>query len=174
MIGNPNWLSAHNFDVAVMGISKVVDEFHRIGTTVDKSDPVQASTSVPDGNTLLNMFGEWLFEACTKPAPEFEDGKYRAYAILCGIFSQPQRRNPFLRTYLERFYTALSEGLKGDSYSLTSIILNSSDLLALPLDGLRIIVPDLVISLRRVLPRLEWGYRLPPTVQIDDLRRSAL
>lgn len=39
----------------------------------------------------------------------YAQGKAEALGILCRIFCTPQRRHPFLRTYLERFYTAIKE-----------------------------------------------------------------
>ncbi|RKO93932.1 hypothetical protein BDK51DRAFT_11033, partial [Blyttiomyces helicus] len=163
MIGNPNDLRAANFEVAIHGISTVVDVWHTEGATAPKT---------PDGNTLLHMFGGWLFEAGAKKEPEFEEGKSEALGILCQIFCQPQRRQKFLRTYLERFYTALIEGLHSDTLSLTSIIMNGGDLFARELEGLRMLLPDFVAALRRVLPRLEPSFHTH--VAAHDLRRGAM
>ena len=127
---------------------------------------------MPNGNTLLHIFGSWLFQATTHSHPDYSFGTSESLGILCRIFSQPQRRQPFLRTYLERFYTALREGFRGDSASVTAIVMNSSLLFAMELEGLRSIIPDVIQGLRRVLPRLQKGWVSIPSP--EELRRGAV
>ncbi|KAJ3153889.1 hypothetical protein HDU89_008754 [Geranomyces variabilis] len=163
ILGNPNTLPAPNFELAIQGIGRVIHVWHTIGAD---DGPIQHDApSVPDGNTLLHMFGAWLFEATTQVPLEYADGKAAALGILCRIFCQPQRRSPFQATYLERFYTALKEGLRSDPESLTAILMNSCSLFTQPLHGLRILVPDFVIALKRVL-----NSGIPTTA---ELRRCA-
>ncbi|KAI8809231.1 hypothetical protein BJ742DRAFT_677009, partial [Cladochytrium replicatum] len=166
MIGNPNTLSPRNFEVAIVGISKIVETLHQIGA---QQEP--PSATIPDGNTILHMFGAWLFEATTMKSPEYDEGKSQAYGVLCRIFCQPQRRVKFLRTYLERFYYSVSDGLKGDSQSLTAIIMNSTNLFCSELEGLRTLAADYVLGLRRVLPHSRG---LRNKVNVEELRRAAL
>ncbi|KAI8817858.1 uncharacterized protein EV422DRAFT_570333 [Fimicolochytrium jonesii] len=151
LIGDPNALLAANFEVAVKGIGAVVHVWHRIGGDEEPAD--RHTPGVPDGSTLLHMFGTWLFEATTKTGSDYSAGRAEALGILCRIFCQPQRRRRFERTYLERFYTAVKEGLRNDTRAITSILLNSGTLFARDLSGSRILVPDFVIALRRILPR---------------------
>ncbi|KAI9347302.1 hypothetical protein BDR26DRAFT_855004 [Obelidium mucronatum] len=67
IIGNINAIEApENFYVAVKGISRVVDSFLLVGTRREFHPEVTA----PDGNTLLHMFGPWLFEAVTRKSPD--------------------------------------------------------------------------------------------------------
>ncbi|KAJ3024755.1 UNVERIFIED_CONTAM: hypothetical protein HDU68_007809 [Siphonaria sp. JEL0065] len=67
IIGNVNNIeSSENFYVAIKGISRVVDSFLLVGTRREFHPDVNA----PDGNTLLHMFGPWLFEAVTRKSPE--------------------------------------------------------------------------------------------------------
>ncbi|KAJ3222057.1 hypothetical protein HK099_002758 [Clydaea vesicula] len=170
-------LSPGNFLHAVLGVGKVVEAFHSIESSfsnqkLTESEKSSAAT-IPDGNTILHMFGAWLFDATTK-SNEFEQGIAEAYGILCRIFCHQQRRAPFQKTYLERFYTAISEGLKGNSYSVTTIFINCSSIFSVGLEGVRILMPNFVfVGLRRVLPNLQQGFRVFPSVTLDDLRKSA-
>ena len=59
MIPNPVKMDSQNFQCAITGISRLVDElvlFGRKSSSDMKESPV-------NGNTILNMFSEWLFEA---------------------------------------------------------------------------------------------------------------
>ncbi|KAJ3218180.1 hypothetical protein HDU67_006442 [Dinochytrium kinnereticum] len=169
IIGNVNAVdSPQNFEVAILGLARIVDAYHSIGSTTERNS---SSASPPDGNTILDMFGDWLFEAILRPSPKYEDGVSQAYAILCSIFTKPQTRNPFSRSHLERFYTSLKSGLKSDSQSLTSIIMNSESLFTLDLEGIRVLVPHFVIGLKRILPKLEKDFIL--NFPVDELRRAA-
>ncbi|KAJ3248449.1 hypothetical protein HDU78_000611 [Chytriomyces hyalinus] len=171
IIGNVNSIeSPEIFHVAIKGIAKVVDAFHAVG--IDSG--AESDSNSPEGNTLLHMFGAWLFEAVTRKSPEYEDGISEAYAILCRIFCQRQRRKQFLQTYLARFYSALSVGLRtGHPQTLTSIILNCEHFFGMDLQGSRVLVYDFAIGVRRVLPAIEdkdWG----STYGLDELRRGTL
>ncbi|KND00537.1 uncharacterized protein SPPG_09225 [Spizellomyces punctatus DAOM BR117] len=169
LIGNPNALRAANFEVAIKGIARVVHVWHSIGIDADPLDGTVST--IPDGNTLLHMLGGWLFEAAPKMGPEYAEGKAEALGILCRIFCQPQRRRKFLRTYLERFYTALKDGLRSDAPSLTAIMLNTGELFVRDLEGVRLLAPDFVIALRRILPTLPPVFNAK--VDPEDLRRAA-
>jgi len=83
-----------------------------------------------------------------------------------------------LPVYLARFYLALQNGLavgpdKVVSESLASILLNSSSLLRLDLDGVNVLGPSLVSALEVVLPERE--VKLSASyINKADLRRSAI
>ncbi|KAJ3171864.1 hypothetical protein HK101_011215 [Irineochytrium annulatum] len=174
IIGNVNAIeAAQNFEVAMTGVSRVVDAFHSIGMTMSNDIAKLTRASVPDGNTLLNMFGGWLFEATSRPTPDYGDGVSKALSILCRIFCLRQRRAKFLRTYLDRFYATLAGALRrGPASSLTAILMSSETLFVSDLEGARILVPDVIVGIRRVLPRLEREFIL--NVSLEELRRASL
>lgn len=97
------------------------------------------------------MFGNWLFGVVAIKDGGYESGKAVAMESLCKIFSYPQRRNPFTRTYLERFYAVLIEGLRSDIHTLASILSFGENLAIMQLEGIKVIFPDLLIALRRIL-----------------------
>ncbi|OZJ03418.1 hypothetical protein BZG36_03602 [Bifiguratus adelaidae] len=163
MIPNPCTLPPSNFFLALQGIGR------------DQKGPLP---SPPDGNTILHMFGEWLFEATysTNRSPQDQEaqlGRAEAFGILCRIFSQTQTRNAFLRTYIERFYVALAVGLRSDS-CLPTILANSTKLFAVNLEGIRMLLPDFVVGVKMVLPRLATDMRLSPGISLESLRLSAM
>ncbi|KAI8996097.1 hypothetical protein BC832DRAFT_567895 [Gaertneriomyces semiglobifer] len=169
MLGDPNTLPPANFEVAIMGVSRIVQEWHMVGYDAEPLDEI--ACGVPDGNTILYMFGGWLFESALKVGPEYAVGKAEALGVLCRIFSQPQRRKSFAGVYLEQYYAAVRLGLTDDNHVLTSIIMNSGELFTRELDGLRVLIPDFIFALRKVLPVLKTG--VISFVDPDELRRGA-
>ncbi|KAL1920037.1 uncharacterized protein VTP21DRAFT_1183 [Calcarisporiella thermophila] len=166
----------NNFSLAILGISQLVDAFHAIGHNGSSGSVGgrKNKATVPDGNTILDMFGDWLFNACTMPCNEnTREGIAEAYGCLCRIFSRPQHRQPFHREYLERFYSILIPGLRLD-VALPTILTNTSDLFATELAGVRMLVPDFVVGLKHVLPRLAPKFQCSPRINLDDLHLAAL
>ncbi|KAM3589848.1 hypothetical protein VKS41_000701 [Umbelopsis sp. WA50703] len=172
LIPNPWQLSPGNFALAIMGVGKIVEAFHSVG---QPSTPVAESLSPPDGNTLLHIFGGWLFDACFSApqlSTEYQQGRAEAYGILCRIFSKPQRREPFLRLYIERFYAALAIGLRSET-CLPTILTNSTELFATDLEGVRLMVPDFVVGIKSILPSIQPEFR-NVVVSVDELRLAAI
>lgn len=168
LIGKPDNLSPQIFFRSVLGIEKLVQIFHSIGHSSQDGGIIERH--FPDGNTILHLFGSWLFDAVSRDSSECAEGRAQAFGILCRIFSRPQRRSPFLATYLYQFYSAVIEGLKGDLLSLVFIIVNCEDIFALGLPGVRILIAPLVSALRRIIPNLEKQLRV--SLNMDDLRRA--
>jgi hypothetical protein len=162
-------LTPSNLLLAIQGIGKVVGSFHAV--TRRPSTIQDPQSGIPDGNTILHMFGAWLFG--TTKMKGYALAKAEAFGILCRIFCAPQRGTRFKQAYLEAFYGAVSEGLKGDSYSVTTIILNSPYLFSLELEGVRILMPHFVCGVRKVLPVLQSKFVIYPSVTLDALRLSA-
>ncbi|KAI8096897.1 uncharacterized protein BX664DRAFT_275281 [Halteromyces radiatus] len=138
-------------------------------------DAIWTDNEPPDGNTILNMFGSMLFDACAL-ASEIEDyerqcGCAEAIGTLCKVFCRPQRRNEFQRTYLERFYAALSLGLKSD-ICLPTILLSGTELFATDLKGIRMLVPDFIAATKMVVPKLKIDVR--SHISTEVLRLAAL
>ncbi|KAI8881367.1 hypothetical protein K501DRAFT_295902 [Backusella circina FSU 941] len=169
LIPNPLLLSPHNFTITMLGISNCVDALIR--PNQDTSTVPTSSLEYPDGNTLLHMFGNVLFDVCASGSYSQEKGFSESFAVLIRIFSTPQKRVPFLPCYIERFYAVLVVGLKTDT-CLPTIIMTSTQLFATNLMGIRMLVSDYVIGLRRILPKLKFEYKGP--IYIDNLRLAAI
>lgn len=165
---HPLQLPPLNFTLAMLGIGQLVDTFNTVG------DTASAIIEPPAGNTILHMFGTYLFDACaTAPQADIDSqrGCAEAFGTVCKIFSRPQRLQPFLRTYVERFYAALTVGLKSDA-CLPTILINSTELFAADLEGVRMLVPDFISAIKMVLPKLQIVCK--DFVAVDDLRLAAI
>lgn len=170
LIPHPLQLPSSNFSLTILGIGNLID-------TLNSTDSVQPElnfTAIPDGNTILHMFGTYLFDAASRSTSadqESQCGCAESFATLCKIFSKPQKRQPFLRTYVERFYAALIVGLKSEA-CLPTILLSCTELFATDLEGVRMLVPDFISAIKMVLPKLRFDCKT--NVSIDNLRLAAI
>jgi hypothetical protein len=103
------------------------------------------------GNTVLEVYGEWLFDAATTLKMGYEEGRAIAVGTLCRIFCMPQSKR-FSRENLQRFYQALRVGLKSDFLALYEVILNGYTLFEMELEGIGLNIPEFIFSLYRILP----------------------
>ncbi|KAL7323770.1 hypothetical protein PS15p_210376 [Mucor circinelloides] len=174
LIPHPLQLPPNNFTLAMLGIGNLVDTLNSSISGVDIVNHESSPARNPDGNTLLHMLGTYLFDAASKAIEADADsqrGCAEAFATLCKIFSKPQKREPFLRTYIERFYAALQVGLKSEA-CLPTILLSCTELFATDLEGVRMLVPDFISAIKMVLPKLRFECRT--NVSIDNLRLAAI
>ncbi|EPB83117.1 hypothetical protein HMPREF1544_10155 [Mucor circinelloides 1006PhL] len=174
LIPHPLQLPPNNFTLAMLGIGNLVDTLNSSISGVDIVNHESSPARNPDGNTLLHMLGTYLFDAASKAIEADADsqrGCAEAYATLCKIFCKPQKREPFLRTYIERFYAALQVGLKSEA-CLPTILLSCTELFATDLEGVRMLVPDFISAIKMVLPKLRFECRT--NVSIDNLRLAAI
>lgn len=172
LIPHPLQLPSNNFTLAMLGIGNLIDTLNST-TAADSVENIQ-SESAPDGNTILHMFGTSLFDATSRSTTadlDSQRGCAEAFATLCKIFVKPQKCQPFLRTYIERFYAALTVGLKSDS-CLPTILLSCTELFATDLEGVRMLVPEFIAAIKMVLPKLRFECKT--NVSIDNLRLAAI
>ncbi|KAI7897175.1 uncharacterized protein EV154DRAFT_364 [Mucor mucedo] len=170
LIPHPLQLPPSNFSLAMLGVGNLIDTLNATENIQPEINP----TEYPDGNTILHMFSTYLFDAASQSAnadQESQCGCAESLATLCKIFSKPQRRQPFLRTYVERFYAALTVGLKSES-CLPTILLSCTELFATDLEGVRMLVPDFISAIRMVLPKMRFDCKT--NVSIDNLRLAAI
>lgn len=108
---------------------------------------------------------------------KYESGKAEAIGALCRVFCAKKTGEEILPVYLARFYLALQQGLKISpnrecGETLVSILLNSSDLFRLDLDGVQILIPSVISALEIVLP--EKDLKLKSVVSKIELRRASI
>ncbi|KAI8067251.1 hypothetical protein BDF21DRAFT_111951 [Thamnidium elegans] len=171
LIPHPLQLPSSNFTLAMFGIGHLIDAFN-LTAPPDASDNLQNTN--PDGNTLLHMFGTYLFDAASKSCTTDTESQYgcaESFATICKIFCKPQKRQQFLKTYIERFYACLTIGLKSES-CLPTILLSCTELFATDLEGVRMLVPDFIAAIKMVLPKLRFECKT--NVSIDNLRLAAI
>ncbi|XP_036328029.1 ral GTPase-activating protein subunit beta isoform X4 [Rhagoletis pomonella] len=184
----------------------------------------------PKCNSILHLFGEWLFEAAhiggeawllntKKQATEaskrpssmimenrkgsislsqpnslndpsslppsltidkYESGRAEAIGTLCKIFCAKKTGEEILPVYLARFYMALQQCLKITEAkecdeTLASILLNSSDLFRLDLNGVQVLLPGFISALEIVLPDKDLKIKTQAMLfNKTELRRASI
>ncbi|XP_067623765.1 ral GTPase-activating protein subunit beta isoform X7 [Eurosta solidaginis] len=184
----------------------------------------------PKCNSILHLFGEWLFEAAhiggdawmlntKKQATEaskrpssmimenrkgsislsqpnslndpnslppsltidkYESGRAEAIGTLCKIFCAKKTGEEILPVYLARFYMALQQCLKITESkecdeTLASILLNSSDLFRLDLNGVQVLLPGFISALEIVLPDKDLKIKTQAMLfNKTELRRASI
>jgi hypothetical protein len=169
LMSNPLLLSPQNFNLTMLGVSSCVDALIR--PNQDTTTVATNALDYPDGNTLLHMFGQLLFDVCANCSNSHERGFSESFVALIRIFSSQQKRQSFLPCYIERFYAVLMIGLKTET-CLPTIIMASTQLFTTNLEGVRMLVSDYVVGIRRILPKLEFSYK--GHVDLDNLRLAAI
>ncbi|KAF9160777.1 hypothetical protein DFQ26_005190 [Actinomortierella ambigua] len=211
---NPARLPPANCLIAVNGIGRLVETFLAVGRNASVENPPpnhhqnhgqqqhqqhqhqqhqQQVATPPDGNTLMHMYGAWLFDiAAISSSPSthhiiapyavhetYHEAQASAFGVLSRIFSRPQPADrPFLRIYTERFYDALSKGLRSEA-CLPTILAHSAELFTSDLAGVRMMVPDFVVGIRMAMGgrvRVLGSYKSPEKQKqtLEDLYLAAL
>ncbi|KAG0235098.1 glycosyl transferase [Actinomortierella wolfii] len=194
LLMNPARLPPGNCLIAVNGIGRLVETFLSVGRNVAVDDyHDHRPVTPPDGNTLMHMYGSWLFDiSAISSSPSthhiiapyavhetYHEAQASAFGVLCRIFSRPQPTDrPFLRIYTERFYDALSKGLRNET-CLPTILAHSAELFTSDLAGVRMMVPDFVVGIRMAMSgrvRVLGSYKSPEKQKqtLEDLYLAAL
>ncbi|XP_017094711.2 ral GTPase-activating protein subunit beta isoform X7 [Drosophila bipectinata] len=111
---------------------------------------------------------------------KYESGRAEAIGTLCKIFCAKKTGEEILPVYLARFYMALQQCLKITESrecdeTLASILLHSSDLFRLDLDGINVLLPGFIAALEIVLPDKDLKLKTQSlTFNRTELRRSAI
>jgi hypothetical protein len=75
--------------------------------------------------------------------------------------------------YIERFYWVLQLGLQADFLSLSAILMNSGRLFVAKLEGFRMLTPNYIQSMYRILPRNNFGSdALAQGADFEKLRKA--
>uniref|UniRef100_A0A7N6B8Q5 Rap-GAP domain-containing protein n=1 Tax=Anabas testudineus TaxID=64144 RepID=A0A7N6B8Q5_ANATE len=148
-------------------------------------------------DSLLHLFGSWLFDAALinrdsgKPgklyssesdvpviSERWASGQAEACGTLCRIFSCKKTSEDVLPVYLSRFYQALLQGLQVWEGAclpvLASILLNSTCLFCCDLTGINLLLPSFVSALEIVLLDSRELLRFKGFVSLVDLRRASI
>lgn len=157
MLGNPNHLLDPEVHlVAFQGIQNITRHIAYIGADppLKKMKQIREDWRLcyaPDGNTILDFFGPWLFEAATRDAPAFNEGRAVAFAALCRIYCRKGGR-PMSHRNLSLFYHALQIGLKdSDIIILSAILLNCCNIFSYELEGSHILIPVCMETCEKIL-----------------------
>lgn len=168
LIASPSELPANGALRAVYGIERMMGVFYSVGITLDHG--TAAENQFPDGNTLLAVYGRWLFEAAALQGPDQVECAAYATGILCRLFSKPQHRVPFHSGYLHQFYRTISTALANPNLLMVVfVVVNAEELLAARLPGVRVLAMPFLAAIRRIVPQCEPAAL---NVRMEDLRRA--
>ncbi|GAM19009.1 hypothetical protein SAMD00019534_021840 [Acytostelium subglobosum LB1] len=152
-IGNPNAIKNPTiFATAIGGIYQLVSMFLAV---------------TQDGNSILAIFGSWLFEAIKVIRFGYDEGISLATEILSHIFLTCSPKITFDPIYLASFYSCISEVLWCDGKILYAGVIHTKSLLSSEIPGCRILVPAYIRALGRILT-------IVPGSNSEPLRRSAV
>lgn len=178
LIGPAYSLSPAVFYRAVLGMDRIVNVFLTISSDEVEECKGQsgkakiAKKKMPGTNTIMHIYGRWLFNAANRKSPDCVEGRAQAYAVLCRIIVRAQiggNAGPINHIYLHQLYSALVDGLSGDPLSLVLIILNCEHIFSLGLPSVRILIPAFADAVRRITPAMESSLRI--NIDLIDLRR---
>ncbi|XP_068172385.1 ral GTPase-activating protein subunit beta-like isoform X2 [Antennarius striatus] len=133
-------------------------------------------------DSLLHLFGSWLFDAALihkqSGLPDrWAAGRAEACGTLCRIFTCKKTAEEILSVYLSRFYVTLLQGLQVSPEAcppvLASILLNSTCLFCCDLRGVVMLLPPFLSALENVLLDREL-LRFKCYANLVDLRRSSI
>ncbi|KAL3276294.1 hypothetical protein HHI36_024193 [Cryptolaemus montrouzieri] len=146
-----------------------------------ESSKRMSSMIIDKKNSLSYSQSSSLSEIASLPPSitidKFEAGRAEALGTLCRIICAKKTGEEILPIYLARFYMAIQMGLrippnKECSETMVAILINSSDLFRLDLNGVRMLLPVFISALEIVLP--EKDLKLTSNVSKVELRRACI
>eukprot|EP01094_Clydonella_sp_ATCC50884_P020502 TRINITY_DN4270_c0_g1_i1.p1 TRINITY_DN4270_c0_g1~~TRINITY_DN4270_c0_g1_i1.p1 ORF type:complete len:1309 (-),score=500.74 TRINITY_DN4270_c0_g1_i1:354-4280(-) len=171
ILGNPNETVQDPaiFLAFMNGVEMLVNQYLKIGMSTKRKSK---RNKAPDGNTILHVFGKWLFESILLPGRDaFDEGQALALKTLCTIFTSKETTS-FLPTYTARFCMCLQHALMKEGRLLLAAINNSVGLMPQELIGIRSVVPAFVYAINRILTKKVQSFEhIFPT---DHVRRACI
>jgi hypothetical protein len=108
---------------------------------------------VPDINTLLTLYGDYLFDAGNADKPGTDSGRAILFTSLCKILSLKQNRVIAEEKFLITSYLCIQKGLACEGIVLDSILTHIELVLFSNQPGVRCLIPCLYEACRRVVKR---------------------
>ncbi|XP_027134728.1 ral GTPase-activating protein subunit beta-like isoform X2 [Larimichthys crocea] len=135
-------------------------------------------------DSLLHLFGYWLFDAALPPrcdvtvmSDRWAAGRAEACGTLCRMFTCKKTAEDILPAYLSRFYLVLLQVLQVLEETrppvLASILLNSTCLFSCDLRGVNLLLPTFTSAVENVLLDRDL-LRFKSFVSVVDLRRASI
>ena len=149
LIGNPNETidQPQNLLAFMSGVELVVNQFLKITFALEKST---STLIAPTGNTILHIFGSWLFDCVLLNRSGFEEGTALAMKILSNIMITTHKTN-FLPIYISSYFSCVQRALNTEGRVLVSVITSSSNIFIKDIKGIRCLVPLFFNAIQKVL-----------------------
>lgn len=200
LMGTLENLKPLNFRLAIEGITRMVAAWKSVGFAVDPLDSQECLiTKQPFGcnlsanlNTLLHVFGDWLFGAAMVVPPdllhtasaatlptEYRKGRAEAFSILCLLFSDFRLiKSTVTSEYWVNFRAAIVFGLEKSQCTdaIYAIITSSADLFIDWAPELRSLAPVYVAAIAKyILPRTDLpnSPASSPGTAFNEVRHAA-
>lgn len=106
-----------------------------------------------NGNTLLHLFGKFIFDAVISNQPQRQLGTAMATQVMCEIFVVCSANTTFKRAHLARFYTALARVLllPDVGSTLVAVLRYCNSIFTYALPGSHVLIPPFVHAVARVM-----------------------
>ena len=170
-----------NLNNVMEGIENVVNLFLRVANKPDKVTPAKTEDGEDtvilggglNGNTIIQIFGRWIFGTINLKKPGFDDAKGNAVKIMCKIFDQC-RNTVFQKEYISRFYNCITEVLKdGSANVMTQVLMHSTTIFTAEyLKGVRILVPCYIYAIHKILTKKDKSLDAVPN--LVDIRKACV
>lgn len=154
IIGNPSEVIQHPaiFLAFMNGVEILVHQYLKIGYATAAAGKEMCRFLPPDGNTILHIFGTWLYDAIQFDRNGFDEGTALAMKILCNIMTTKHQTN-FLPIYMASFYSCMQAALMKEERVLLAAITSATNLFTLEIKGLRCLVPSFVYAIHKVITK---------------------
>ena len=171
LIGNPNQ-TIHQAPILfefMGGVELLVNQYTNIGKSQSFNEQ-QTRYLPPNGNTILHIFGSWLYDCIHLDRSGFEEGTALAVKILCHIMISKESTN-FLPIYISSFYSCLQNALNKEGRVLVAALASSTAIFSKTILGIRCLVPYYVMAIQKVLSgRVSSEGIMPP----EAFRKSCI
>jgi len=138
-------VGSQNYYEAINGVKSMVN----LLLSIKKNYNNPKAPNPPRGNTILQLFGSWLFRAVIiKKKETFDKGVAVAIETLCSVF---QARKDFSINYLACFYRGIEETLQRNNFLIGTVIIHCQALFQHELPGCRLLLPAFVKAISTVL-----------------------
>mmetsp|Transcript_2685 Transcript_2685/g.9507 ORF Transcript_2685/g.9507 Transcript_2685/m.9507 type:complete len:1308 (+) Transcript_2685:68-3991(+) len=173
IIGNPSEVIQHPaiFLAFMNGVEILVNQYLKIGYASKVAGKDGNRFLPPDGNTILHIFGTWLYDAIQFDRSGFDEGTALAMKILCNIMTT-KHRTDFLPIYMASFYSCMQEALMKEERVLLAAITSATNLFTLEIKGLRCLVPSFIYAIHKVITKRAKPF--DSVMPAEHVRRACL
>lgn len=108
---------------------------------------------IPDANTLLEIYGDLIFESAMIEKPSHEQGRSIAISIICRILSKWQYRESISEAYLSTCCSCLKSALAGESLASATALYCLEPVLVSGHCGIFCLIPPTFLAIRNIVPK---------------------
>lgn len=166
-------LSGDIFLRALQSYEKIINTWLSAGETTSEmsvcSDP-KIDRKLPNANTLFDIYGESLFEACMIEKSSHDQGRAIAISIICKIISKWQYRENISDNYLSISCSCLRSALSGDILASATALYHMEPVLVSGHLGILSLVIPVFAAVLRFVPKSKTVKSPLQTVPLENLR----